>query len=163
MSEVHRPAAPPPPVRAPSSPRRRWDPAILGTIALGGVVGAEARYGWGLAWPHRPDQLPVATWVVNTSGCLLIGVLMVVVTELTSPHRLIRPFLGVGVLGGYTTFSTASVEVDQLARHGRPALAVGYLVGTFLAALAAVALGTASTRAAGIGWMRWRARHTAGR
>ena len=44
--------------------------------------------------------------MVNTSGCLLIGVLMVLIVEARQGHRLVRPFLGVGVLGGYTTFST---------------------------------------------------------
>jgi fluoride exporter len=83
--------------------------------------------------------------------------------RLTSPHRFIRPFLGVGILGGYTTFSTASVDVEQLALDGRPVLAASYLLGTVLAALAAVAVGTISTRAVGLGWRRWRARHPAGR
>jgi CrcB protein len=99
--------------------------------------------------PHQPAQLPVATWLVNTSGCFLIGVLMVVVTELTAPHRLVRPFLGVGVLGGYTTFSTATVEVQQLAQNGRAGLALGYLLGTVVAALTAAAFGMALTRAIG--------------
>jgi fluoride exporter len=139
------------------------DPAVLTVIALGGIVGAEARYALSVAWPHGPGQLPVATWVVNISGCFLIGVLMVVITELTAAHRLVRPFLGVGVLGGYTTFSTATVEVQQLAQHGRAALALGYLLATVVAALVAVALGTAATRAVGTGWVRRRARRAAGR
>jgi fluoride exporter len=107
-----------------------------------------------VALPHEPAQVPVSTWLVNTSGCLLIGVLMTVVTELSAPHRLVRPFLGVGVLGGYTTFSTATVEVQQLTLHGRPALALGYLVGTVVAALVAVTAGTVGTRALGRFWVR---------
>jgi CrcB protein len=126
-------------VDAASPPRRRvQDPAVLAAVSLGGVLGAEA----------------VSTWLVNTSGCLLIGVLMTVVTELSAPHRLVRPFLGVGVLGGYTTFSTATVEVQQLTLHGRPALALGYLVGTVVAALVAVTAGTVGTRALGRFWVR---------
>jgi CrcB protein len=66
---------------------RRWEPAVLGSIALGGIIGAEARYGMSVWLPHRPGQWPAATWLVNISGCLLIGVLMVVIAELTSPHR----------------------------------------------------------------------------
>jgi CrcB protein len=107
--------------------------------------------------PHQPAQLPVATLLVNASGCFLIGVLMVVVAELTAPHRLVRPFLGVGVLGGYTTFSTATVEVQQLALHGRAGLALGYLLGTVAAALIATASGMALTRAMGTVWVRRRA------
>lgn len=133
------------------------DPAVLGAVSLGGILGAEARYAVSLWLPHGPTQLPVGTWLVNTSGCFLIGVLMVVVTELTSPHRLVRPFLGVGVLGGYTTFSTATVEVQQLALQGRAGPALGYLLGTVLAALVAVTAGMTLTRAVGAVRMRRRA------
>ena len=125
-----------------------WDPTVLATIAVGGIIGAEARYGMSVWLPHRVGQWPVATWLVNTSGCFLIGVLMVVITELTSPHRLVRPFLGVGILGGYTTFSTAMVHVQQLALAGRGGLALGYLAVTVLAALAATFLGAMLTRMA---------------
>jgi CrcB protein len=136
---------------------RDRDPTVLAVIALGGIFGAESRYGVSLALPRGPEQLPVGTWLVNTSGCFLIGVLMVVVSELTAPHPLVRPFLGVGVLGGFTTFSTATVEVQQLAQHGRAALALGYLLGTVTGALLAVAAGTATTRTLGAAWVRRRA------
>jgi CrcB protein len=127
---------------------RLWDPAVLAVIALGGVLGAEARHAASLLVPHAAGQWPWATWLVNGSGCFLIGVLMVVVTELTSPHRLLRPFLGVGVLGGYTTFSTAMVDVQQLALAGRPGTALAYLLSTAVAAVVAAFAGTALTRAA---------------
>jgi CrcB protein len=138
--ELDRPAA------ARSRPRLR-DPAVLGVIAVGGVLGAEARYAAGLLAPHGAGQWPWATWLVNVSGCFLIGVLMVVVTELTSPHRLLRPFLGVGVLGGYTTFSTAMVDVQQLALAGRAGTALAYLLSTAVAAVVAAFAGTVLTRA----------------
>ncbi|MFL6097345.1 MAG: fluoride efflux transporter FluC [Blastococcus sp.] len=144
---------------AAAPPRRRVpDPAVLVAVSLGGVLGAEARYGMSVALPHEPTQIPVSTWLVNTSGCLLIGILMTVVMELSAPHRLVRPFLGVGVLGGYTTFSTATVEVQQLTLHGRPGLALGYLVGTVVAALVAVTAGMVGTRALGGFWVRRRSR-----
>jgi CrcB protein len=138
--------------------RRRpaFDPAVLGVIAAGGVLGSEARYALGLAAPHAAGGWPAATLLINVSGSLLIGALMVVLTDLTSPHRLVRPFLGVGVLGGWTTFSTAMVDVEQLLRAGRPVVAVGYLVGTALAALVAVALGATAVRLGSSGWRRWR-------
>lgn len=151
------------PVETQLSRRRVSDPAVLAVIAVGGIVGTEARYALSVAWPHGPGQLPAATWVANTSGCFLIGVLMVVLTELTAAHPLVRPFLGVGVLGGYTTFSTATVEVQQLVQQGRAALALGYLLATVVAALVAVALGTAATRAVGAGWVRQRAHRAASR
>ncbi|SFL22321.1 fluoride efflux transporter FluC [Geodermatophilus ruber] len=165
MTAQHRAPADPvsPDAAAPAPARRRppgWDPAVLTAIAAGGVVGAEARYGLGVLLPHEPGQWPWATWLINVSGCFLIGILMVVITELTSPHRLVRPFLGVGVLGGYTTFSTAMVDVQQLAVTGHPGAALGYLAGTVTAAVAATFVGMALTRAAAVVWPRRRARRS---
>ncbi|MFC7764441.1 fluoride efflux transporter FluC [Catellatospora bangladeshensis] len=80
------------------------------------------------------------------TGCALIGVLMVLVNEVWPGHRLLRPFLGTGVLGGFTTFSTYTVDIVRLIDSGAPAVAVAYLVGTVPAALAAVYCGTVVTR-----------------
>jgi fluoride exporter len=136
---------------------RSWDPAVLAAIAAGGVLGAEARYGMSVLIPHQPGQWPMATWLINVSGCFLIGILMVVITELTSPHRLVRPFLGVGVLGGYTTFSTAMVDVQQMALAGHGGAALGYLIATVTAAVAAAFAGVIVTRASAALWLRRRA------
>jgi CrcB protein len=127
-------------------------------VAAGGVLGAEARYGVGSALPHDPSAIPWATVVINGSGCLLIGVLMVIVLELTAPHRLVRPFLGVGVLGGYTTFSTFSVDTDRLLHlhcYGRAAV---YVLATLLSCLGGVYTGTVLARLLG----RRRPRDTGG-
>jgi CrcB protein len=124
--------------------RGRW--VLLAVISAGGVLGAEARNGLALAWPHGPDQFPWSTFTTNVSGCLLIGVLMVLITEVWSAHRLLRPFLGVGVLGGYTTFSTYILDIEQLVTAHRAATALVYLIGTFAAALAAVYAGIFATR-----------------
>jgi fluoride exporter len=107
---------------------------------------------------HRPGQWPMATWLINVSGCFLIGILMFSITELTSPHRLVRPFLGVGVLGGYTTFSTAMVDVQQMALAGREGAALGYLLATLVAAVAAAFAGVTLTRASATMWLGRRAR-----
>lgn len=77
---------------------------VLAVISAGGVTGALARYGLAEAFPHAVDRFAWATFGINVSGCLLIGVLMVLVTEVWSTRWLLRPFLGTGVLGGYTTF-----------------------------------------------------------
>jgi CrcB protein len=132
-------------------PRQRWELrrapwAILGVICAGGVFGACARHALALAWPHRPGGFPWATFVTNVSGCLLIGVLLVLISEVWSAHRLLRPFLGVGVLGGYTTFSTYTVDIQRLVAVGAARTALLYLTGTALAALAAVYLGITITR-----------------
>ena len=138
--------------------QHRWDPAVLAAIAAGGVLGAEARYGLGVLLPHVPGQWPWATWLINVTGCFLIGILMVIITEVTSPHRLVRPFLGVGVLGGYTTFSTAMVDVQQMALAGNGGAALGYLLATLLAAVAAAFGGVALARNGAALWLHWRAR-----
>jgi CrcB protein len=121
---------------------------VLGVISTGGALGTLARYGLAVAWPHRPDQFPWATFVTNVSGCLLIGILMVLITEVWAAHRLLRPFLGVGVLGGYTTFSTYTVDVQQLVAAGVARTGLAYLVGTLAAALTAVYVGITLTRLA---------------
>nr|MDT0663137.1 fluoride efflux transporter CrcB [Micromonospora sp. DSM 115978] len=110
-------------------------------IAVGGALGAAARYGLAVAWPTPAGGLPWATFVTNLAGCALLGVLMRAITRPAAPHRLIRPFLGTGVLGGFTTFSTYAVETIALVDAGHPALAAGYVIGTVIGALAAVRLG----------------------
>jgi CrcB protein len=125
----------------------RQRPSVLAAIAAGGALGAIARYGVGLALPHAPDGWPWSTLLINASGCLLIGVLMVLILEVWVAHRLVRPFLGVGVLGGYTTFSTYAVEAQQLIGAGRPGLALTYLAATVVVALLAVQVGLTLTRA----------------
>lgn len=116
-------------------------------VALGGGLGAVARYGLGQLWPTLPGGFPWATFVVNGLGCLLIGVLMVLITELWPAHRLARPFLGVGVLGGFTTFSTYAVDIRILLQPGTVGTAFAYLAGTLIAALLAVIAGVWATRA----------------
>jgi CrcB protein len=123
-------------------------PLVLGAIALGGVVGAEARYGLTQAMPHRPGSWPWDTLLTNVSGSLLIGVLMAVLASLARPPRLARPFLGVGILGGFTTFSTYAVDLRELLVHGHPVTAAAYLLVTLVAGVLAVAIGLGLARVA---------------
>lgn len=129
--------------RAETSPRE-WD--ILAVIALGGVLGAEARYGLSRLIPRSPRAFPWATLITNVIGCLPIGVLMVVVLQVLPPTRLLRPFLGVGILGGFTTFSTFDVDVVHLVREHRAATAVLYIAASLALSLLAVAFSLAATR-----------------
>ncbi|MCZ7421262.1 MULTISPECIES: fluoride efflux transporter CrcB [unclassified Micromonospora] len=136
-----------------SVPRQRAElrggtTSLLAAIAVGGMVGALARYGLTVTFPHAPRGFPWATFAVNVSGCLLIGALMVLITEAWTAHRLVRPFLGVGVLGGFTTFSTYAVEVQQAVAAGAARTGLLYLAGTLVAALVAVRLGVTLTRLA---------------
>ncbi|WP_416904640.1 fluoride efflux transporter FluC [Micromonospora echinospora] len=126
---------------------------ILAVVAAGGVVGALARAGTLAAFPHRPTAFPWSTFAVNVVGCLLIGVLMVLLTRVWTDRPLLRPFLGVGVLGGFTTFSTYVLDVQQAVRAGAPGTALACLGATVLAALGAVWLGDVAT-----GWLLDRTR-----
>jgi CrcB protein len=71
---------------------------------------------------------------------------MITITEVRQAHRLVRPCLGVGVLGGYTTFSTYAVDALSVARADRFGLALGYLVLTPVLAVLACAVGAGITR-----------------
>lgn len=127
-------------------------PAVLAAIAAGGILGAEARYGLSRALPHRPDSFAWSTLLINLTGCLLIGVLMATLLQLPRPHSLARPFLGTGILGGYTTYSTFALDALQLVRAHRPGPAAGYLVATVLGCAVAVWLAATLTERA------WQAR-----
>jgi len=123
---------------------KQWD--VLAVIAIGGLLGSEARYGLSLTLPHGGAQFPWWTLIVNASGCVLIGALMVLLLQRSPPHRLARPFLGVGILGGYTTFSTFAVDAQRLTVDHRPATAISYVALTVVACAAAVWLSTILTR-----------------
>ncbi|MEU4680094.1 CrcB family protein [Micromonospora sp. NPDC023737] len=116
----------------------RHPAAVVGAVAVGGVLGSLARAGLQAAFPHGPDTFAWATFGINLTGCLLIGVLMAVLRAAGGGPPLARPFLGVGVLGGYTTFSTYIVDVHQALVAGAPGVALAYLVGTVVGALLAV-------------------------
>lgn len=120
---------------------------VLGAIAFGGALGALARYGVAVAWPHPLGTFGWSTFAVNVTGCVLIGVLMVLVTQVWPTRRLVRPFLGVGVLGGFTTFSTYVADVHAAATAGAAGVALAYLAGTLGAALLGVWAGSAAAKA----------------
>ncbi|MER7959061.1 CrcB family protein [Streptomyces sp. NPDC096030] len=127
----------------------RGELPVVGVVAAGGAIGSAARYGASLAWPTPAGAFPWTTFTVNATGCAAIGVLMVLLTEAaTAPHRLLRPFLGTGILGGFTTFSTYALDAQQLLSRGDAVRGVAYLGGTVITALAAVWAATAATRGA---------------
>ena len=120
---------------------------ITGVVAAGGVLGALARYAIGVAWPHAPAAFPWSTWTINVTGCFLIGVLVTSLDRWRPHQRYTRPFLGTGFLAGYTTFSTAIVDLQ----HAAPGVAIVYLGASVVGALVAVWAGSAL---AGLGWSR---------
>ncbi|QIP85745.1 CrcB family protein [Streptomyces sp. Tu 2975] len=133
--------------RAETAGWHKWP--VLAAISAGGAVGACARHGATLLWPAHEGTFPWAVFWVNVTGCALIGVLMVLVGEggRTAP-ALVRPFLGVGVLGGFTTFSTYALDFSGLWERGEAGIAFAYAGGTLAAAMGAVWMGASATRAA---------------
>jgi CrcB protein len=119
---------------------------VVAAVAVGGAIGACARYGAGLLWPTAPGSFPWTTFWVNVAGCAVIGVFMVIITEVLTVHRLVRPFFGTGVLGGFTTFSTYAVDTQHLIDGGRAVTGLLYLAGTMIAALTAVWTAASLTR-----------------
>ena len=122
-------------------------PGVLVVISAGGVLGALARHGLDVAFPHGPSGFPWATFAINVTGCALIGALMAAIDRLGA-HRLVRAFLGVGVLGGFTTFATHIVHAQQALAAGAAAVALVYLAATLIVAVAATWAGSAVTSTA---------------
>ena len=121
-------------------------------VALGGVVGALARFAVSTAVPHSDRAAwPWATFVTNLLGCLLLGVVLDWVdnrheawrTIHPRRARLARPLLASGVLGGFTTFSTLSLETYGLLDTGHAGAAFGYAAGSVLLGVAMVVVGRA--------------------
>jgi CrcB protein len=132
-------------LQAPGSVDRRGGarpPWLLSAvIATGGFAGGLARYGIGLAAPAAHGTFPVATFAINVSGSFILALLIVLVLEVLPPTTYVRPLLGVGFCGAFTTFSTWMVGADQLFSTGHPETAVGYLCASVAAGLAATSLG----------------------
>ncbi len=117
-------------------------------LFAGGGLGAVLRFGLALWIDARmTSSFPWGIWVVNLSGCFAIGLAVTLADE----HRLLTPtlrlFLVAGVLGGFTTFSTFSLEAWQLVEDGLAGLALAYVAASLIGCLAAVVLGVLGGRA----------------
>ena len=111
-------------------------------IGFGGAIGAVGRYLLqGLVYQFTGATFPYGTLVVNILGCFLIGLIM----ELSADRFLIdaqlRVFITIGVLGGFTTFSSFGYETFALLRDGELVRASFNVIGSVMAGLAAVWLG----------------------
>jgi CrcB protein len=112
---------------------------VLAAISVGGGLGSIARYGVAAFDPADGNQLPGATLAINLTGSLLLGVLIGALSGLAareiSTSPLLRPFLGTGILGGYTTFSTFAVQSHELSLPTSVAyIGLSVLLGIALAA-----------------------------
>ena len=129
----------------PTALRRRA--TLLAVIGAGGAIGAAARYGTALAIPARLDAFPIATFLVNVVGAVILGAVAALPADWLAAHELTRPAIGTGFCGGLTTFSTMTLEIYQrLPAHSR--LAVAYAVTSLLAAPACAWAGFSLTQTA---------------
>jgi fluoride exporter len=119
----------------------------LAVIALGGGGGALARYAISRAEPVRAGSFPTTTFAINVAGALVLAVLLESLARARIEAWWVRPFAAIGVLGGFTTFSTMCVEAMLLGRDGRVGLAGAYLAAS---AGAGVTVTVAGLRLAGL-------------
>ena len=119
---------------------------MLFAIALGGAAGSMARYGIGRIFLHDEGAFPTGTLLVNVAGSLLLGFL---VRSMASPaiSMELRAGLTIGLCGGFTTFSTFSLETVRLVESGNWPRAALYILASVVLSLAALAAGMAAARA----------------
>ncbi len=114
---------------------------------LGGVAGGLARYAITAIWPEH--GFPWALFAINIAGAFALCLLLAVLADVLLAPRYLRPLIGTGFLGAFTTFSSVVAQTDQMGVHGHAGTAILYLMGSLLAALAAawsgLALGHALT------------------
>lgn len=120
-------------------------------VALGGGIGALARYQVGRAVTHAVGggaAFPWATFAVNVIGSLAMGLLFGWLARSGGASEGMRLALGVGLLGGFTTFSAFSLELVQLIQRGAPGMAAAYVAASVLAGAAALYIGLLIMRGA---------------
>ncbi len=117
----------------------------LAMVALGGAIGASGRYLSGIAAMRLLGPgFPWATLFVNVAGSFLMGVFVTVMAEKGGTK--FAPLLTVGMLGGFTTFSSFSLDAVTLWERGQAGLAATYVLSSVLVSLAALFAGLSLTR-----------------
>lgn len=117
---------------------------LLAAIGVGGALGTLLRYELGLHWHTAGDYgWSWATFVANLTGAFLLGLLVSLVARFWPASHLLRPALGTGVLGGWTTFSTYEVETVLRLRHGHVGTGLAYVLVTLVLGVALAAGGLA--------------------
>lgn len=127
---------------------RRSQLVIVFALGCGGIVGALARYAVLLALPITQGQFPWNTFIINVTGSAVLGFLLILLIEQFPRGRLVRPFIGTGVIGAYTTFSTFEIDALLLFRGHHILTGVSYVIASLLAGLLAVWLGVSGARMA---------------
>jgi CrcB protein len=129
-------------------PRDPIHSRVLVAVAAGGALGTPARHAVAQLVPVETGGFPWATFWTNVTGSLALGFLFGVVVRRFPTDRYVLPFLAVGFLGAYTTFSTFVVEVDVLVRDGHAVVAVAYAALSMTVGPTVAAAGTMLARRA---------------
>lgn len=109
-------------------------------VALGGAIGSMLRYTLSLLMSMTLGQFPWATWWANIIGCSLAGVFLAASEKFTVLQGDARLFLLVGILGGFTTFSSFGLETFNMLRHELYGLAFIYVASSLIIGFASLAL-----------------------
>jgi CrcB protein len=119
----------------------------IAAIAAGGALGSVLRYGLS-TWVHAlaGRGFPYGTLAVNVLGCLVMGVLFVLLVERVGESAVLRAGLLIGLLGGFTTFSSFSIETFNLIEQGAVAKAAGNMMASLVLCLGATWLGVILAR-----------------
>lgn len=115
-------------------------------VMAGGAVGSGLRFGLSRAVPWAAGGWPWATSAANVLGSLLMGILAFWLIRKGAEGEHIRLLIGVGLLGGFTTFSAFSLEIAQMIDRGQMANAFGYAIASVLLALTAIFAGMAMAK-----------------
>ena len=119
-------------------------------VMVGGAIGAGFRYHLSrVALHHMGPGFPWGTWIANLLGGLLMGVLAGTLAREVDGGEPLRLFLGVGVLGGFTTFSAFSLETYNMLVRGDYMMAVAYAISSVTGAIILLLLGVLLTRVLG--------------
>jgi len=101
-------------------------------VAMGGAIGATLRYGTGMLIAKPQMLFPRPTWWINIIGCLCAGIFFAFSQKYSFLQSEARLFLMVGILGGFTTFSSFGLETFQLLKQGAVTIALSYVISSVI-------------------------------
>lgn len=110
-------------------------------VACGGAIGASLRYALSLYLVKPQNLFPWPTWWINISGCVLAGIFFACTERYPILQQQTRLFLMVGILGGYTTFSSFGLETFVLLKQGHLMIALAYVISSVIVGVVGLAIG----------------------
>lgn len=127
-------------VRGVSFYENGMNPYLL--VGIGGALGAMTRYGVGTLVSAPANGFPLATFLINITGSLAMGLLVGYLAKTTPAFQNeIRLFVAVGIFGGFTTFSSFSLDTISMIERGDVLLALAYVLGSVVLGIAALWVG----------------------